>query len=144
MLLKMAVLLFPMWLIAAEGAVKVPPAPLSPPTAPKKSLKDMLPQECATIPPMLVVLPPPMQKDMNRCKNAFHKPKPETVNSNLAAMHGEKVNVTNISALDGFQRLYQIDYTMDGFFGEKKKTIYCNETVTQCLFGELKKAKEQK
>ena len=43
----------------------------------EKKFRDMLPKECATLPPMLVVLPPPMQADMRQCKNAFHLPKDE-------------------------------------------------------------------
>lgn len=104
----------------------------------EQKLKAMLPKECQTLPPMLILLPPPMQKEMTSCKNAFHFPKPDK-KGNFQKIFGEKATITNITIVQGFNRLYAVEFTLPSWLGEDKKTAYCNSDLTSCIEGNLKK-----
>ena len=84
---------------------------------------NLMPKECSTIPPMLIILPPPLEKDLIKCKNEYFKPSKEFVFKKL------KIRPKEIKAVDGFENLYEIKYN--------KNTIYCNKNLSKCF--EVKK-----
>lgn len=102
----------------------------------------MLPTECQTLPPMLVVLPPPMQAEMDKCLNAFHFPKPD-YKKNFGHLYGEDAEITSITTVDSFTRLYKVSYTIQTWLGKTSKTVYCNTTLTSCIEGNLITTKDK-
>ena len=132
--MKKVILLLPFMLFAQN----MPPMPPMPPmmnmstqksdkSKPKKrpntSIKNKLPKECQIIPPMLIFMPPPLQKDLSKCKNTLFKPTKEKVYKTL------KLKAKKIEAISGFTGLYKIT--------TKKNIIYCNKDLNKCF--EVKK-----
>lgn len=132
----MPAILLPFMLFAASSTPPMPPMNGSEGKSSKPSLKTMLPKECQTLPPMLVVLPPPMQAEMDKCLNAFHFPKPD-YKKNFAKLFGEDAAVTNISVLSDFTRLYKVEFSTKSWLGSTRRTVYCNTELTSCIEGNL-------
>ena len=112
-------------------AVDMPPMPPMVPTmknktthaqSTKKQKKSSMPKSCGLIPPMVLLLPPPMEKDLVKCKNDLYKPKKEFVAKQLAKLFKKKkVNVTKIEIMEDFNQLYKVFYD--------KKVILVNKNV---------------
>lgn len=79
---------------------------------------------CDMIPPMLQMMPPPLQEAVDRCQTESNIPKKEKV---LSFLKDKKINyeTVTIKPMDGFVKLYMID------LGNATK-IYCNEKM-QCF-----------
>ena len=82
-----------------------------------------LPKECKTIPPMIIFLPPPMEKELIPCKNVVFKPTLKMVKKKFPS-------AKNISIAKGFERLYAIEL-------DNNTTLYCNRDLSACIKGEL-------
>jgi len=84
---------------------------------------------CNALPPMIIFLPPPMEKDLVACRNEYYKPSKEKAKKLLSKLLGKKVKIKSISIEDGFREVYKIRYSI------KKRTLvkYCNSALTKCL-----------
>ena len=133
--MKKLILLLP-FILFAQNMPSMPPMPpmmnipaqktdknSNPKKRPNTSIKNKLPKECQIIPPMLIFMPPPLQKDLSKCKNALFKPTKEKVYKIL------KLKAKKIEAVSGFTGLYKIT--------TKKNIIYCNKDLNKCF--EVKK-----
>lgn len=130
-------ILLPLMLFAASSTPPMPPmSENAGKTNSKQSLKSTLPTECQKLPPMLVVLPPPMQAEMDKCLNAFHFPRPD-YKKNFANLFGEEAKITNITTVNDFIRLYKVDFVTKSWLGETTKTVYCNTALTSCIEGKF-------
>ena len=87
--------------------------PPSPPPIPTK-----MPKECEKIPAMLLFMPPPLEVDLNKCKNLLNLPSKNLVNRKFK-------NVISIKPVEGFSMLYEIK--------TKNKTFYCNKDLSKCF-----------
>jgi len=129
--MKKIVALLPMFLLANNLMMPPMPPSMNLNEHPKHQLKsrpdtkkkNVFPKECQTVPPMLIFMPPPLEKDLSTCKNKLFMPKKEIAQKKL------KLKIKKIEIVNGFNELYKI--TTD------KKTIYCNKDLTKCL--EVKK-----
>ena len=87
--MKKSILLLP-FILFAQNMPSMPPMPpmmnipaqktdknSNPKKRPNTSIKNKLPKECQIIPPMLIFMPPPLQKDLSKCKNVLFKPTKE-------------------------------------------------------------------
>jgi hypothetical protein len=92
-------------------------------TTPTKKSKN--PKECDMLPPMVVFLPPPMEKMVNECKNKLYIPSKEMAQKGLSKILKRKVKVKSVKLEDGFAQAYEID-----IYSEK---YICNKTVTKCF-----------
>jgi len=90
-----------------------------PPTAPSIPL----PKECKTIPPMIIFLPPPMEKELIPCKNRVFLP-------SLAMVKKRFPKAVDVKPVEGFERLYEIDL-------ENNQTLFCNKELLRCIKGDL-------
>jgi len=90
-------------------------------------------KECSSLPPMIIFLPPPMEKDLISCRNKFYKPTVANAEKALSKMIDKKVSVSKISLAEGFRELYKIEYSYKKFILTSKKTSYCNAKLTKCL-----------
>jgi len=88
---------------------------------PKKA-KNVMPKECAVIPPMLIFMPPPLQNDLTKCKNRLFLPK-LNVAKKVFAKKGLKVK--SVSIAEGFTELYKVS--------TNKGEFYCNKTLNKCF-----------
>jgi len=86
---------------------------------PNTKVKNSLPKECQIIPPMLIFMPPPLENDLIKCKNALFMPKKELAEKKL------KTKVISIKAVDGFIEVYEIK--------TKNSIIYCNKDLSKCF-----------
>jgi len=93
------------------------PKPLSKP-------KLELPKECKTIPPMIIFLPPPMEKELIPCKNVVFKPSIKRIQKKF------KNKIKTIEITPGFERVYTLIF-------ENNETLFCNKEITQCIKGNL-------
>jgi len=127
--MKKLVLIFP-FLLLAQNTPPMPPMPpmMAMPSQkqpakakkrPDSKVKNTLPKECQIIPPMLIFMPPPLENDLNKCKNAMFKPTKEKVLKTL------KIKPKKIEAVEGFTGVYKI--TAD------KKILYCNKDLSKCF-----------
>lgn len=82
-----------------------------------------LPKECKTIPPMIIFLPKPMEKELIPCKNIVFQP-------TLAMVKQKFPKATAIYPTEGFERLYTIKF-------ENNETIFCNKDLSTCIKGTL-------
>lgn len=115
--------------LIAGDAPNLPPVPGMPA---KKSLVKKKEQNdsCKVIPPMLVYLPPMLEKDLYKCKNSIHMPTVNTAEKGLKSLLKRDVKVLKISIVKGFNMLYKIESDMGSF--------YCNRYVNRCLTSSLK------
>ncbi len=90
--------------------------PPTPPSIP-------LPKECKTIPPMIIFLPPPMEKELIPCKNVVFLPSLKSVKKKFP-------KAVDVKPTKGFERLYTI--TLDN-----NETLFCNKELSRCIKGEL-------
>jgi len=80
-----------------------------------------LPKECKTIPPMIIFLPKPMEKELIPCKNVVFKP-------TLAIVKKRFPNAQKVEIAKGFERLYRIDLN-------NSATLFCNKDLSACIKG---------
>lgn len=109
-----------------------------PPKKPATKKSSGLPQECSNIPPMVVLFPPPMQVEVDQCRNALFLPPKELATKQLEALINKPITVEKVDVAEGFHELYAITFKVDekvlGLFDSKSsKTLYCNSKVTHCL-----------
>lgn len=90
-----------------------------PPVAPSIPL----PKECKTIPPMIIFLPPPMEKELIPCKNRVFLPSLKSVKKKFP-------KAVDVRPTKGFERLYAITL-------ENNETLFCNKELSRCIKGEL-------
>ena len=76
----------------------------------KDTKKPSMPASCELIPPMVIFLPPPMEKELVNCKNNMNKPKKEFVEKQLSKLFKKKTTVTKIEIVEKFNQLYKITY----------------------------------
>jgi hypothetical protein len=98
--------------------MNIPPVEKKSETKADKKVKQT-PQECNLLPPMVVFLPPPMEKMLDECKNKLYIPK---------APDG-----ATVEAVEGFSMLYKVT--------SKAGVKFCNKTLDKCIKGELIDAK---
>jgi hypothetical protein len=98
-----------------------------PPSIPVLSQADVNSSKssCDMIPPMLHMLPPPLQSELDKCINEKNKPSVEAVKAYLGKNKIKYKEIT-IEEVKDFARLYQID------LGNKRKFL-CNGQVTKCF-----------
>lgn len=87
----------------------------------KNETKRSTPSSCDLVPPMVIFLPPPMEKEVVNCKNELFIPKKEIAQKQLEKLLKKKVKIVKIEIVPKFNQLYKITY--DG--GE----ILTNKTV---------------
>lgn len=86
-----------------------------------KKEKRATPKSCDAIPPMVIFLPPPMEKDVVTCKNELFKPKKEFVEKQLSKLFKKKTTIQKIEIVEKFNQLYKITY--DGGVILTNKTV---------------------
>lgn len=99
-----------------------------------------LPEACSGIPPMVVLFPPPMQAEVDKCRNAMGKPTVELAQKNLPELLSKELTVKNVESVEGHIELYKITYvSQEGFLfkSETESSLYCNPKLTSCVAGEL-------
>ena len=101
--------------------------------------------ECAVLPPMVIFLPPPMEKSLVSCRNEFYKPSVEDATKKLSELYKKTVTVSKIEIVDDFREVYKIYMKIEGeessssffdWFDEKSEQPsfkYCNANLTRCL-----------
>ena len=99
-------------LYASADQNKTMPPPI---IAPKKKM----PSTCRGIPAMLLILPPPLEKDYSKCRSIMHKP-------SLTFVAKKIKGTKKVDVVDGFENLYKIT-TKNG------EVLYCNESVSKCI-----------
>jgi len=80
---------------------------------------------CDMIPPMLHMLPPPLQGELDNCVNTKNQPTVQMVIEYLLK-NKMKYKTLTIKPASDFVRLYEVDLG-------NKRIIYCNEKVTKCF-----------
>lgn len=88
----------------------------------KKKEKNNMPKACETIPPMIIFLPPPLEKSLEECKNELFKPKMDYAKKVFAKKH---LKVYSIDPVSGFAELYKIK--------TNKGIYYCNKDLSKCF-----------
>ena len=101
--------------------------------------------ECAVLPPMVIFLPPPMEKSLVSCRNEFYKPSIEDANKKLSELYNKTVTVSKIEIVDDFREVYKVYIKIEGeqksssffdWFEEQPSEPgfkYCNANLTHCL-----------
>jgi hypothetical protein len=122
--------------------VDMPPMPPMIGVQSKKSnVKNKMPKSCELLPPMLVILPPPLEVQLDKCKNALAKPDIKTAEKVLRKYENKNIKIKKITPAKGFLKIYKIEYEILPKkskikvlnFKPKRKSIYCNDTMTQCF-----------
>ena len=90
-------------------------------------------KECNSLPPMIIFLPPPMEKDLIICRNEYYKPSKEKTKKLLSKMLGKDITIKSISTQEGFREVYKIEYSTKFFIIERDFVTYCNSALTKCL-----------
>ena len=109
------------------NALDMPPMPpMMPNMVKEKSIKKdtkktAMPSSCELIPPMVIFLPPPMEKELVNCKNNMNKPKKEFAQKQLSKLFKKKIEVKKIEIVKKFNQLYKITY--DGGVILTNKTV---------------------
>ncbi len=88
---------------------------------------------CNSLPPMIIFLPPPMEKDLIACRNEYYKPSKAKAKKLISKMIGKDVKIKSISIEEGFREVYKIEYSAKRFFMDKNFVKYCNSVLTKCL-----------
>jgi hypothetical protein len=91
----------------------------------KETKKSKNPKECDMLPPMVVFLPPPMEKMVNECKNKLYVPSKDTAKKGLSKILKKDVKIKSVKLEKDFVQAYEVD-----IFSEK---YICNKTVTKCF-----------
>ncbi len=119
-------------IVLSFASSSMPPMPPMPPVIKStpakkdvKSKKPQLPKECELLPPMVIFLPPPMEAQLDKCKNEIYKPKIEFAQKQLSKLLKKSVKVKSVTVVKKFSKLYKIVY--DG------GTVLCNEKVDACI-----------
>jgi hypothetical protein len=117
--------------------------PSSPDTVNKRSIKSKKTNEfkkklsdikgCNSLPPMIIFLPPPMEKDLIICRNEYYKPSKEKAQKLISKMVGKNVKIKSISIEEGFREVYKVKYSTKYLIMEKDFIKYCNSALTKCL-----------
>jgi len=85
--------------------------------------------DCSTLPPMIIFLPPPMEKSLIGCRNQYFKPNKSDASKKLSKYYKKKIKVIKVSVVENFRELYKILIK-----GKKKNYIkYCNKDLSSCL-----------
>ncbi len=96
-------------------AAEAPPMPPMPPmfSTPAKTVakKQQTPDSCQLIPPMVIHLPPPMEKELVNCKNELFLPSKTLVEKNLSNLLKKQIKVEKIEIVAKFNQLYKITYS---------------------------------
>ena len=100
-------------------AAEAPPMPPMPPmfSTPAKTAtqtvakKQQTPDSCQLIPPMVIHLPPPMEKELVNCKNELFLPSKTLVEKNLSNLLKKQIKVEKIEIVAKFNQLYKITYS---------------------------------
>jgi len=95
-------------------------------SANKTTKQSSMPQECQMMPPMMILLPPPMEIQLVKCKNKLYLPKKEFAQAKLSKYLKKQVKIKNIEIVNGFSQLYKIIYN-------KTYVIYTNKTVSNFI-----------
>jgi len=135
--MRKLLLFLPMLLLAKDMSVPLMP-PMPPmmnfekekkkemqPRPKKDEKKSKMPKECEIIPPMLIFMPPPLEKDLIKCKNKFYFPKKDTAQKKLSKLLGKKVQIKSIDIVEGFEGVYKIV--------TNKEVYYCNKNLNKCF-----------
>ena len=93
-----------------------------PPSMPSIDKKSVLPDSCNMVPPMILFLPPPLEKNLIKCKNDIKIPKKKFVQKQLSKLLKKKIVVNTITVVPKFNQLYKVVYN-------KNKTILVNQYV---------------
>lgn len=94
--------------ISILHAAEAPPMPPMPPML--KSPKAKTPSSCQLIPPMVIHLPPPMEKELTNCKNELYLPNKTLVQNNLSKLFKKQIKVQKIEIVPKFNQLYKVSY----------------------------------
>jgi len=116
-----------------EKSPKIKPAPKA----------SNLPAECTGMPPMIIFLPPPMEAELVKCKNALNKPKLDGVSKKLSQLSGKNVKIKSVTIANGFKELYAVKFVMN----KEDRMMYCNSDLSSCIEGrriDSKPIKKQK
>jgi len=103
---------------------QMPPMPPQLPTA-QAPVTDA---ECATVPPMLYMLPPPLQNALDACQNKRSLPTKEVLSKTLSTKKTPAV-IVSVVPLEGFAKAYEVNATV----GKKRLRFVCNATGERCL-----------
>lgn len=99
----------------------------------KSTKKEKSNNACKIIPPMLVHLPPMLEKDLDKCKNSLYMPDTSVAEKRLRDILKKDVKVSKVSTVKGFSMLYKIESDSGDF--------YCNRYVDRCLTSSMKVVK---
>lgn len=97
----------------------------------KKNLSEI--PGCNSLPPMIIFLPPPMEKDLIACRNEYFKPTKAKAKEFISKLVGKDVTIKSVSIEEGFREVYKIEYSAKNIFLNKDFTKYCNTALTKCL-----------
>jgi hypothetical protein len=90
----------------------------------KKSIQSGI-KACDSIPPMIYILPPPLEAELKDCKDEFFKPKIELAQMALSKIV-EGIEINDLKPLPQYDMLYKIQHN-------KKINILCNKSITSCI-----------
>ncbi|MBC8238351.1 MAG: hypothetical protein H8E76_09020 [Helicobacteraceae bacterium] len=97
-------------------ATEMPPMPPMPPifetakTTSVASQQATTPSSCQLIPPMVIHLPPPMEKELINCKNELFLPNKALAEKNLSNLLKKQIAVEKIEIVPKFNQLYKVTY----------------------------------
>ncbi len=81
--------------------------------------KAVMPKECEMIPPMMILLPPPMEQELVNCQNQLNLPKKEFAEKQLSVFLKKEVTIEKIEIVEKFNQVYKITYTGGIIFTNK-------------------------
>ena len=81
---------------------------------------------CSTLPPMIIFLPPPMEKSLISCRNEYYKPTIKEASKKLSKLFKKKIKVTKVEIMSKFREVYKV-------YIKGKKYKYCNKDLNSCL-----------
>lgn len=127
--------------VLSSGMPPMPPGFGGPPSLPgtkqqkqndfQKKISDI--KGCNSLPPMIIFLPPPMEKDLIICRNEYYKPSKAKAKKLISKMIGKDVTIKSISIQEGFREVYKIEYSAKFFVIDRDFVKYCNSSLTKCL-----------
>jgi len=91
----------------------------------KSVKKAAMPKECELLPPMVIFLPPPMEKQLDSCKNKLYKPSKTFAQKRLSKLLNKKIVVKSVKIVKKFSKLYKIKYNGG--------VLLCNDKVDACI-----------
>jgi hypothetical protein len=131
------ILIISVFILSKLLSVDMPPMPpMMPSTKAKTKIKQNKPsafqtkleeiEGCSSLPPMIIFLPPPMEKSLIQCRNNYYKPTKKDASKKLSKLFHKKIKVTKIKIMSKFREVYKIYIR-----GQKSK--YCNKDLNSCL-----------